>query len=320
MKRNTIPAGLLALLLAFCLLAGCGAPGQAGVWGVTALEPSASAAEEATSLPQEPSSSAAEAEMPPVVSRGEGVAVYRLGASRDGLEISAYLCVPDGESSAFPTVLLAHGFGGNYNAMLPYAQALAASGFASVLFDFCGGGSESEGDPLEMSALTEADDMEAVLDAVLACPAVDRQHIFVLGESQGGLVAALLAARRASDVCAAVLVCPAFSLPDMAHSAYPDGMIPETAELFGVPVGRRYYHDLFTLDVYEEIAAFHGDVLLLHGTEDATVPISYSERALEAYDSAELVRIEGAGHHFTEPERETLHSAMLGFLQDCLAA
>lgn len=38
--------------------------------------------------------------------------------------------------------------------------------------------------------------------------------------------------------------------------------------------------------------------MLIHGDEDAIVPLSYSQRAVDVYPSARLEVIEGAGHGF----------------------
>ena len=50
---------------------------------------------------------------------------------------------------------------------------------------------------------------------------------------------------------------------------------------------------------YSEIAAYDRDVLIIHGDADDIVPLSYSKRALEAYPSAELKIMSGAGYGFS---------------------
>ena len=53
--------------------------------------------------------------------------------------------------------------------------------------------------------------------------------------------------------------------------------------------------------------------LLLHGTEDRTVPLSHSERALAAFEGAgvetDLIIMEGAGHGFEGEQAEQAHAA-----------
>lgn len=38
--------------------------------------------------------------------------------------------------------------------------------------------------------------------------------------------------------------------------------------------------------------------MIIHGTRDNTAPISYSERTVTVFSSAQLIRFEGAGHGF----------------------
>ena len=71
-----------------------------------------------------------------------------------------------------------------------------------------------------------------------------------------------------------------------------------------VYVGENYFSDVVDLDVYEIISKDENNILILHGDEDSTVPISVSERALEVYKNVEFHVIEGAGHGFTGNNRE----------------
>lgn len=55
-------------------------------------------------------------------------------------------------------------------------------------------------------------------------------------------------------------------------------------------------------------------VIYSHGTADNIAPISYSERMVERYASAELKRIEGAGHGFYGQQQTQAIDWMLDFL------
>ena len=86
-----------------------------------------------------------------------------------------------------------------------------------------------------------------------------------------------------------MLLYPAFVLVDDAKERFDrPGDVPETYPHLFMTVGRAYFEDLLDYDVYADIADFDKDVLILHGDEDSVVPLSYSERALEVYPSAEL--------------------------------
>ncbi len=91
-----------------------------------------------------------------------------------------------------------------------YAEFLVGLGFAAFTFDFAGGcvlGGKSDGRTDEMSVLTEADDLCAVLDHVRRLPYVDRSKVFLMGCSQGDLVSALVAVKRPSEAAPSCVIC-----------------------------------------------------------------------------------------------------------------
>ena len=145
--------------------------------------------------------------------------------------------------------------------------------------------------------------MDTVIDQIKALDCVDPEQIFLLGESQGGFVSAYVAARR-EDIQALVLYYPAFVLQDDAKERNPDwdepGHVFQDDPSFGVSA--IYARDALSFDIYEVIANYHRDVLIVHGDRDTVVPLTYSERAVSVYDHAELKIINGAGHGFYSGE------------------
>ena len=105
------------------------------------------------------------------------------------------LQLPAGEGPV-PLIILSHGFGGNHLNNMDYAAYFTAHGFAAFSLDFCGGGpdSRSGGTMTQMSVLTEADDLSAVVDRFTGDPRFSR--VFLWGASQGGFVSSCVAARR----------------------------------------------------------------------------------------------------------------------------
>lgn len=215
-------------------------------------------------------------------------------------KIYGELIMPGDRGSA-PLIVLSHGFGSSMNGVSRDAALhFAEEGFAVFTYDFCGGGMEirSDGAMTDMSVLTEAQDLNAVLDTFVGDPRFSR--IFLWGASQGGFVSALVAAQRPGDVAALALRYPAFVLQDDARArARPDGTFPETDTVMGRPIGRRYSEDAVSFDVYERIGAYTGDVLILHGDRDRVVPLLYARRAGKVYASARLETLEGQDHGFT---------------------
>jgi len=218
-------------------------------------------------------------------------------------DIYGILQLPKAEGPV-PLVILSHGFGGTHDGNQDYADYFLDKGFAAYSFDFCGGGSgsKSAGTMLEMSVLTEARDLIAIIDHFRTDDRFDR--IFLWGASQGGFVSSWVAARRPEDVKAMVLEFPAFVLQDDARRrANPDGSFPETETVMGTCIGRIYSEDAVSFDIYDVIGGYTGDVLILHGDEDGIVPLRYSQRAVEVYASAELVVMPGQNHGFTGQAR-----------------
>ena len=65
------------------------------------------------------------------------------------------------------------------------------------------------------------------------------------------------------------------------------------------------------LDVYEKMAHFSGHVCLFHGAKDGVVPLSYSERAAEAYPDSELIVFPEEGHGFSPQAMQDVNRRLL---------
>jgi hypothetical protein len=243
------------------------------------------------------------------------VRIQERTCTRDNRNIYGQLYLPAEEQEKYPLVIISHGYGSNCREMAGYAAGLAEAGVACYAFDFCGGSpcSNSDGSTMEMSIITEKKDLNAVLDMALTLECVDRGHVFLMGESQGGLVAAMTAAGRADKAAGLILLYPAFCIPDDARNRFHDlDNVPEVVTVFGMNIGRSYYREALKLDQWEEIKGFEKDVLIVHGTEDEIVPVSYARKAAGIYASARLVEIRGAGHGFGgEYSRMALNEAIL---------
>ena len=244
--------------------------------------------------------------VPKPVSLGEreyAVEAKSLTVEAQGHTIYGELLLPQGLEGKLPTVICSHGFGSSYQMFKTGAgMSLAKSGFAVYCFDFYGGSanSKSGGSMTEMSVFTEQEDLNAVIDMVKTLETTDSDHLFLLGESQGGFVSAITAADRPDDVSALILYYPALCIPDDARARYATAAdIPDTYKIMGRTVGRVYSEGLYDYDVFSVIPGYDGPVLIIHGDADKVVDLSYSERAEKVYPNAELVVLSGQGHGFT---------------------
>ena len=229
-------------------------------------------------------------------------------------DIYGVLQVP-ASAGPVPLVILSHGFGGNHAFCQAAADRFAASGFAAYSYDFCGGGfgSRSSGTMMDMSVLTEAADLNAVIDHFREDPRFS--CVLLWGASQGGFVSAYVASSRPADITAAVLEFPAIVLQDDSEARRrADGTFPETVSIMGVKVSRMYDEDATSFDLYDMLPDYPGPVLILHGDRDPIVPLRYSEKAAETFPDAKLIVYPGQGHGFTGTAAEQALEAETAFL------
>jgi len=217
---------------------------------------------------------------------------------RDDKRIYGKLYLPSG-CDYESLVILSHGLSLNHSIMESYAVRLMDVGIASYVFDFCGGGydSMSDGRISDMSVLTEVDDLECVVDSLKSC-GYAFNRLYLAGHSQGGLVSALVSAKR-SDVSALFLFAPAFVIPDDVCESKP---LREKNVLNLMPeyLGSKYICDAKSLDVYGDIGGYGGPVVIFHGRLDERVVLEYSVRACSVYDDCELVVFDDGEHRFSD--------------------
>lgn len=235
-----------------------------------------------------------------------------------GQKIYGIAYIPETENETVPLVICAHGLGGSYQSNTAYAEQLASHGIAAYCFDFRGGGgSRSDGDTTEMSVMTEVSDLEIIMEAASEWEFVDENKIVLLGTSQGGITSAIAAARHTDQISGLVLMYPAFLVGDAVHEQF-DSLeeVPDRFQFNWITAGRPYVEDMWDYDVYEEIGNYTGKVLLLHGSADSIVPVSYSDRAAEVYEDAEYYVIDGAGHGFHGADFDEAVRYVFDYLQE----
>ena len=223
--------------------------------------------------------------------------------------ISSELMLPeafDEENDHCALVILMHGFlGAKYKTPIPFlSEMLLAQGYAVLRFDFDGYG-ESEGAQEDNTVPKMLEDARTVWEYAVRLPFVDR--IVLLGHSQGGVVAGMLAGRlekAGTPPSALILLAPASVLKDYAIRGKfftvrcnPENP-PEYINVYGFRIGREYILSAQGLPIGEEMSCYTGPVCLLHGTCDFIVPVSGSDRLARLFPNCEYHRIRGTGHIF----------------------
>lgn len=243
--------------------------------------------------------------------------IYR----EDNKKICGELYIPNNSYDEFPLVVLSHGFGSNMDSLRSLGQSICKIGFASFIYDFIGGGTniKSDGVMTEMSVLTEVSDLNTVLDELLEDERINEDNIFLLGQSQGGFVSTYVAGTR-DDIKGLIDYYPAFCIRDDAEKAYPNpNDVPDTYNVLGfATVGKIYYMDAVSFDIYEIMEDIACNTLLMHGTTDNVVPISYSERASTTIPNCEYIVYEGQGHGFNGTADKDSETRTINFLKENL--
>ncbi len=208
-----------------------------------------------------------------------------------------------------PVAIVCHGFMAWQDTVRQYCELLAEKGYCAYCFDFCGGSvlkkGKSDGSTTDMSVLTEVQDLEAVIEYVQGLP-YNSKELLLMGCSQGGFVSALTAAKHPELVDKLVLFYPALCIPDdaragkMMFARFDPSNLPEIIRCGPMRLGRCYAADVLTMNPIEEISAYTGSVLIVHGTKDKIVSTEYSKQARDVYCNAQLYLIDGGGHGFSK--------------------
>ena len=196
----------------------------------------------------------------------------------DGLAYALFL--PDGEPSA--GVVICHGAGSAKESHFDFGRECRDEGMAALAFDARGHGrSEGEFGP-------------GAIDDVLAMIALLRTRaprVALRGSSMGGF-AAIHAAARYPELCAAVAICPA---PEevLLRMLRSDG-----EKHFRCDVGVTEAW-LQSLDLYRAVTELGPQtaLLLLHARGDEQVPYTVSEQLFAAAHEPKRLLLLPGGHH-----------------------
>jgi dienelactone hydrolase len=209
------------------------------------------------------------------------------GASGGAVNIVGHLFLPQGGDKA-PVVLLMHGSGGIYNAMLDYwPKLLNAQGIAVFSLDRFGprGVKSTAEDQSQIPFVADMADAFAALRLLASHPRIDAKRIAIMGFSRGGVASWRTAVER---------IIAAQQLPDglrfAAHIQMYSAGCSGTLRLIVKP------------GVFSKAPE-----LWIHGDADDYTPIGacqdYSKRISETGTPVEFVNVPGAYHKFDEDDQ-----------------
>lgn len=225
------------------------------------------------------------------------------------IQINGLMFYHDSEKK-IPTIILSHEFGSSMKLTKRYAEGLYKSGYNVFIYDFPGSGAgTSKGrNSVDMSVLTEKEDLGTVFDYIRSLQYVDSEKIILGGASLGGVVTALFAAENTDKIYKMFLYYPAFCAAEDASDGCVLGTkvdlnnIPSEYKVMGkIKLGPSYITDLISIDLWNEISKFKKPVLICHGNKDSIVDIKYSVKAAQLYSDCLFIEFKGAQHCFFMP-------------------
>ena len=169
----------------------------------------------------------------------------------------------------------------------------------------------------------EIADGKAILEYVRTDPHV--RNIFLVGHSQGGVIASMLAGLYPDVIKKVILLAPAAQLKDDAlkgntqGAVYDPNHIPDTVPLVGNKLGMKlggfYLRTAQVLPIYEVSARFSGPVSVIYGTNDQVVNPKYAKKYHDIYENSELHAITDADHRFTGQYKKSASDLTAQFLK-----
>lgn len=183
------------------------------------------------------------------------------------------------DDAAAPALLYLHGNDANIGRNLEHVARLHRMGFSVLIVDYRGYGKSGGGFPSEAQVYEDA---ETAWRYLVHEQRVDPRQAFIYGHSLGGAIAVELALRHPE--AAGLIVESTFtSMREMAQIRY--WMFPADWLL----------HQRF--DTLAKVSKLQIPVLFIHGTADAIVPYTMSERLFAAARGLKsLALIPGGGH------------------------
>jgi len=198
-------------------------------------------------------------------------------------------------------LIFCHGWGGGsqYDDLL---ETLADNGYFAMRFQQRGYGDS-----------TGRSDLSVWVEDMTACASVLKtatNRIWAAGQSTGGTMSLIAAATQAC-FAGAVSLAPFCSLEQILHDNAEANSILESR--FG-PLQEKHHR---AADALALTQGMNKPVLLIHGTDDRTVPIAHGKQLAEGIGaSATFFPVEGGDHHLRNINRRAVIETILAWLDD----
>ena len=230
------------------------------------------------------------------------------------------LILPKGRSTTDTLVIYVHGFASHQKGekVLYFRDRFTDVGAAFLAFDHRGHG-DSSGTMKDLTITRNLEDLEAVFSS----QALNYKKRILIGSSMGGQTAAWYAAHHPGRVTANLLIAPGFRFlencirdlgPEGLKKLKTEGQVTIKSQWGELTIGKALFEDGKQYPIEKLLSAYSTPTLIIHGTDDDTVPFEDSVVFIRRSKARplELLLIAGGDHRLTD-YKETLFSAMESF-------
>ncbi|MCD6528083.1 alpha/beta hydrolase [bacterium] len=205
-----------------------------------------------------------------------------------------------------PLVVLIPGFGCSKSERkkVKLARILQKEGIAVFRFDFSGSG-DSEGELENTTVKKEIEDLEAVMRTIFKEADLDNTRVAFVAESLGAVVAVLYKKNQFNvPLKTMVFWAPAFCQKELLKTWHTKEELRKWKEKGYIihkdkKIGLDYLKENENKDYSSVLGKIDLPILILHGKEDETVPIKYSEKLARKYKHLRLIEL-ASNHKFED--------------------
>jgi dipeptidyl aminopeptidase/acylaminoacyl peptidase len=247
--------------------------------------------------------------------------------ARDGRLVTGFVTRPAG-SPPWPVVLAIHDgpWARDLPQIDPWAQHLAAAGYCCVQVNYRGsrGFGKAFADAGDGQwSLAMQDDLVDALRSNQVAVVADVGRIAAVGYGYGGYAALMLGTQAEIPLAAVAAAAAPTDLVQYVNGLLAFGGPAGFAEAVRIGDARRDHDKLVRASPVSHAADIRVPVLLVHGRQDARVPVTHATALADGIRLAggrcELTIYENEGHRFTRPQNlADLRSRTLGFLRAAL--
>ena len=210
----------------------------------------------------------------------------------------------------FPVCLLFHGFTGNKLgtkfSYVEIARRLEEKGIATLRMDFLGSGDSD----LSFKNMTFDDELSCARIMLEEMKNLENvTDIYVVGHSMGGAVASELAKLYPDDIKKICLWAPALNLPDMMRYIKERVGKIDYYDRNGFEVSWAFLEDMVQRDFFRDLDIYRNELMIIHGTNDQTIPFEISDIYLKKYHNPTFIPIKNGSHNYDKLEHinEVIH-------------